>query len=255
MLHDAWLVFRRQFAIAMRNPAWVGIGVMQPILYLVLFGPLMQKMVEHTPGFPPGNSWQILVPGLLIQLGLFGSMFAGFSLLADLQNGVLERMRVTPVSRISLLLGRAILDAGQLIVQAALLILIAYLVFGLRTPLGGVVLSLVIVALVGITLASCSYAVALTLKSEEAFPAVMTSVSLPLMLLSGILVPITTGLAPSWLYWISRFNPFTHVMETERATFRGDFTMDTLFTGTVVLLVMTTLAVWWGARTFQRENA
>jgi ABC-2 type transport system permease protein len=255
MLRDAWLVFRRQMAISLRNPAWVGIGIMQPILYLVLFGPLMSKIVENTPGFPPGDAWQILVPGLLIQLGLFGSMFAGFGLLADLKTGVLERMRVTPVSRIALLLGRTAHDCAQLLVQAVLLMLLAYLAFGMRTPIGGVVLIMVIVALVAITLSACSYAIALILKSEEAFPAVVSSVSLPLMLLSGILVPITLGLAPSWLYWISRFNPFTHVMEAGRATFRGDFSMDSLFTGAVVLVVMTVLAVWWGARTFQRENA
>ncbi|MGH3434339.1 MAG: ABC transporter permease, partial [Thermocrispum sp.] len=224
-------------------------------LYLVLFGPLMERIVESTPGFPPGDAWQILVPGLLIQLGLFGSMFAGFGLLGDLKNGVLERMRVTPVKRSGLLIGRAMLDAGLLLVQAVLLMGIAALTFGMRAPIGGIVLSLVIVALLAITLASCSYAVALILKSDEVFPAVVTSVSLPLMLLSGILIPITTGLAPSWLYWISRFNPFTHVMEAERGAFRGDFSLDTLFTGAVVLLVMTVLAVWWGARVFARENA
>jgi ABC-2 type transport system permease protein len=169
--------------------------------------------------------------------------------------GVLERLRVTPVSRAALLLGRTIHDAGQLLVQGLLLIALAYLVFDLRAPIGGVILGLVFVVLLGITLASCSYALALILKSEEAFPAVLTTISLPLMLLSGILIPITSGLAPSWLYTISRINPFTHVMEAERATFRGDFTMNSLFTGTVVLLVMTVLAVWWGTRVFQRENA
>ncbi|MGH3469233.1 MAG: ABC transporter permease, partial [Thermocrispum sp.] len=141
MLRDASLVFRRQLAVALRNPAWVGIGIMQPILYLVLFGPLMERIVESTPGFPPGDAWQILVPGLLIQLGLFGSMFAGFGLLGDLKNGVLERMRVTPVKRSGLLIGRAMLDAGLLLVQAVLLMGIAALTFGMRAPIGGIVLS------------------------------------------------------------------------------------------------------------------
>jgi ABC-2 type transport system permease protein len=75
------------------------------------------------------------------------------------------------------------------------------------------------------------------------------------LLLSGILIPITSGLAPSWLYNVSRINPFTHVVNADRAAFRGDFTMDALFTGVVVLAVMAALSVWWGARTFQRENA
>jgi len=255
MLRDIWLVFRRHMAISLRNPAWVMIGIMQPVLYLVLFGPLMEKIVSSTPGFPPGDAWQILTPGLLVQLGLFGSMFAGFSLLADLRTGVLERMRVTPVSRLALLLGRVLHDSVQLIVQAVLLLLLAYLVFGMRAPAGGLVLALVMVALIGVTLSSCSYAIALVLRSEEAFPAVLTSVSVPLLLLTGILVPITTDLAPKWLYILSRINPFAHVMDAERASFRGDFSLDGLLTGSVVLFAITVLAVWWGARTFQRENA
>lgn len=255
MARDVWLVFRRQMAISLRNPAWVVIGIMQPVLYLVLFGPLMEKIVSSTPGFPPGDTWQILTPALLVQLGLFGSMFAGFSLLADLRTGVLERMRVTPVSRLALLLGRVLHDSVQLLVQAVLLMLLAFLVFGMRAPLGGVLLALVMVALIGVTLSSCSYALALMLRSEEAFPAVLTSISVPLMLLTGILVPITLDLAPRWLYVLSRINPFAHVMDAERASFRGDFTVDSLLTGSVVLFVLTILAVWWGARTFQRENA
>jgi ABC-2 type transport system permease protein len=255
VLRDIWLVFRRHMAISLRNPAWVMIGIMQPVLYLVLFGPLMEKIVSSTPGFPPGDAWQILTPGLLVQLGLFGSMFAGFSLLADLRTGVVERMRVTPVSRLALLLGRVLHDMVQLIVQALLLVLLAYLAFGMRAPIGGILLCLVMVALLGVTLSSCSYAIALLLRSEEAFPAVLTSVSVPLLLLTGILVPITTQLAPNWLYVLSRINPFAHIMDAERASFRGDYTVDGLLTGSVVLFVITVLAVWWGARTFQRENA
>src|SRR3990170_3829145 len=186
MLRDTWLVFRRHMAISLRNPAWVLIGIMQPLLYLLLFGPLMEKIVSSTPGFPPGDSWQILAPALLVQLGLFGSMFAGFALLGDLRNGVVERLRV---------------------------------------------------------------------RSEEAFPALLTTISVPLLLLTGILIPITTDLAPRWLYVLSRINPFAHVMDAERASFRGDFSVDGLLTGSVVLFVITVLAVWWGARTFQKENA
>ncbi len=69
------------------------------------------------------------------------------------------------------------------------------------------------------------------------------------------LVATRGDLAPDWLYWLSRINPFAHVMDAERASFRGDFSVDALLTGSVVLFVITILAVWWGARTFQKENA
>ncbi|HEV8562837.1 MAG TPA: ABC transporter permease [Actinophytocola sp.] len=254
MLREIWLVFRRDLTISMRIPAWIFIGIMQPVLYLVLFGPLMERIVANTPGFPPGNGWTILTPALIVQMALFG-MFAGFGILADLQNGVLERLRVTPVRRTALLLGKVANYALQLLIQALIMLVLALVAFDLSAPFGGVLLALVIVLLMGITLASCGYAMALILKSQEAFIPLLNTILMPILLLSGILIPITTGLAPKWLYTISQINPFRHVVDADRAAFRGDFSMDALFTGSVILAVMAILAVWWGARTFQRENA
>lgn len=197
----------------------------------------------------------VLTPALIVQLALFGSSFAGFGLLADYRAGVVERLRVTPVSRVALLLGKVFAGAVLTVAQSILIIVMVYFLFDIDPPFGGIVLTMIIVALLSVTLASCSYALALTIKSEEAFPAILNAVLLPLLLLSGILLPITTGLAPQWLYNIARFNPFRYVVDASRAGFLGDFTMDALFTGCVVLAAMTVLSAWWGARTFQRENA
>ncbi len=255
MWRDTWLIFRRDFALSVRNPAWLIIQIMQPVLYLVLFGPLMEKVVANTPGFPPGDVWTIFTPALIVMIALFGTSFVGFGLLAEYRSGVVERLRVTPVSRVALLLGKVLNNVLQALVQALILITLAVVVFGLRAPVGGILLSLVIAALLAVTMASSSYALAMTLKSEEAFPALLNAVLLPVLLLSGILLPITAGLAPGWLYTLSRINPFSHIVEAERAGFRGDFTTDGLLTGSLVLAALTVLAVWWGASTFRRENA
>ncbi|WP_206792688.1 ABC transporter permease [Amycolatopsis sp. MtRt-6] len=254
MLRDTWLIFRREMTAALRNPTWVLIGIMQPLLYLFLFGPLMVKAMQ-AQGLSEVDGWMLLTPALIAQLALFGSSFVGFGLLAEYRSGVVERFRVTPVSRVALLLGKVLASALQAVVQALLIIALAYLAFDLNAPVGGVLLSLLIVFLLAVSLASCSYALALTLKSEETFPALLNAVLIPLLLLSGILLPITSGVAPDWLYTISQINPFRHVVDIERNTFRGDFTMDALFTGGVVVLVMAVLSVWWGTRTFQKENA
>jgi ABC-2 type transport system permease protein len=230
------------------------IGIMQPLLYLFLFGPLMVRAMQ-AQGLSEVDGWMLLTPALIAQLALFGSSFVGFGLLADYRSGVVERFRVTPVSRAALLLGKVLANALQAVVQALLIIALAYLAFDLDAPVGGVLLSLVIVFLLAVSLASCSYALALTLKSEETFPALLNAVLIPLLLLSGILLPITAGVAPEWLYTVSQLNPFRHVVDVERNSFRGDFTMDALFTGSVVVLVMAAVSVWWGTRTFQRESA
>src|SRR3979411_788445 len=204
VLRDTWLIFRKDMVLSLRNPAWIMIGIMQPLLYLFLFGPMFAKVANSTPGFPPGNGWMVLTPALIVQLALFGSSFVGFTLLADYRTGVAERLRVTPVSRVALLLGKVLANALQAVVQSILIIVMAYLIFDLNAPIGGIVLTMIIVRLLAVTLASCSYALALTIKSETAFPAILNAVLMPLLLLSGILLPITTGLAPHWLYNISR---------------------------------------------------
>ena len=86
-LTQIWLVFQRAMRQSLRNPVWVIVGIVQPVLYLALFGPLLQPIIAATPGFPPGDAYQILVPALLIQLGMFGSLFAGFSLIQEYRSG------------------------------------------------------------------------------------------------------------------------------------------------------------------------
>ena len=86
---------RRSVILTLRNPVWVFMGLMQPILYLLLFGPLLNN-VARMPGFPPGGAFNVFVPGILVMTALFGSVFVGFGLCDELREGVVERMRVTP---------------------------------------------------------------------------------------------------------------------------------------------------------------
>src|SRR5262249_50281856 len=80
MLRDAMITFRYQMRLLLREPVGIVIMMIQPLLYLALFAPLLERLA-NTPGFPPGTSWEVFVPGLLIQLGIFGSMFVGFGII------------------------------------------------------------------------------------------------------------------------------------------------------------------------------
>jgi ABC-2 type transport system permease protein len=250
-LRETWLVFSRAMRLALRNPVWVIIGLVQPILYLSLFGPLL-KPVAHARGFPPGDAWQVFVPGLLVQLGIFGAAFVGFGLVAELRYGVVERMRVTPASRLALLLGRVLRDVVVLLVQGAVLVLTATL-FGLRAPLGGLLLGLAVVALLGAAFSSASYSAALILKSEDALAPLLNSLAVPLLLLSGILLPMT--LAPAWLRTVSDVNPLKHVVDGVRALFLGHVVTMTVLWGLLATVGLVVAGVALGTRTFQRESS
>lgn len=255
MLRDTQLIFVRDMKLALRSPTWLLIGIMQPLLYLFLFGPLMVSVVDHTPGFPPGGAWEVLTPALIVQTALFSGSFAGVGLLTEYRVGVVDRLRGTPASRSALLFGKVLAQAVQATAQSVLIVLVTLLVFDLDVSATGLLLSLAIAAVLAITLSSGSYALAMVLKSEAAFPALMNAVLLPLLLLSGVLLPVSRQLAPGWLYNLARINPLTHVVDAERAAFRGDMSATGLLTGSLVLLVMAVLALLWGTRTFRKENA
>jgi ABC-2 type transport system permease protein len=248
---DTWLVFTRALRLSLRNPVWSVIGVIQPIIYLVLFGPLLEPLAS-APGFPAGDPWVVFTPGLLIQLALFGSAFVGFAIVAELREGVVERMRVTPVSRIALLLGRVQRDVVVLLVQSAILVGFAVAVFGLRPDWAGLGLCVLLVTLLGALMASLSYALGLTLKSEDALAPLLNGISVPILLLSGILLPMS--LAPDWLYAVSRANPLAYVVDAARALFAGDLAAPAVVTGFAVTLACAVLAATAGVRTFRRES-
>jgi ABC-2 type transport system permease protein len=246
------LVFRRSLRLSLRNPAWVIIGLSQPILYLALFGPLLEPLAE-VQGFPPGDAWQVFVPGILIQLGIFGSMFVGFGLVAEWRAGVVERMRVTPAPRAALLLGRVLRDVLVLVTQAIVLTLTAVIFFGLRASIGGVAIAIAVVGLLGAAFASGSYALALVTRSEDSLASTLNTFALPALLLSGILLPMT--LAPTWLRRLSDANPLKHVVDGIREMFRGDFTVWPGLGGVGLTVALVILGIAVGARVFQRESA
>jgi ABC-2 type transport system permease protein len=248
-LRESGIVFRRQLRMNLRNPAWVIIGAIQPVLYLLLFGPLLTPLVDQ---FGATNAYTFFVPGMLVQLGIFGAFFAGFSLIGEWREGVIEAERVTPASRTALLVGRLLRDLLQLFAQALILIALGY-ALGMDAPIQGIVLGTLLTLLIGGACAAASNALALTTKSEEVMAPVVNMVMMPVLLLSGILLPMTIG--PAWLERASDFMPIRHVVDAVRNSFLGDFASSGLLWGGLWSLTLFAAAVWWGTATFRRENA
>jgi len=249
-LRDTWLIYQRSLILTLRQPVWVIMGMFQPILYLLLFGPLLEGATGAAGA--TGSAFNWFVPGLLIMTGFFAAAFAGFGLVAELRYGVVERMRVTPMSRFAMLAGRSLRDVTILMAQA-LVIIVVSIPFGLELVPGGAALTLVIVALVGLTFSLLSYAMALVLKSEDALAPVVQGLALPLLLLSGIMLPM--ALAPDWLQTLSNLNPLTHAVDAARALFNGVWDDPQIVIGAVVMGVLAAIALAVSARSFARTTA
>ena len=250
LLRDTWLVFGRYFGLLIHNPVWIALGVLQPLLYLILFAPLL-KPIASMRGFGPGGAY-VFVPGLLVQLGMFGAAGVGFSLIAELRMGVIERLRVTPVSRVALLLGRALRDVISIVVQSLILILLA-LPFGLSIHPVGIVIVLALIGLIGLLTASVAYAVALAVRSEDSYAPIVFTSALPILLLSGVLLPL--GLAPQWLRNIAAVNPLSYAVDAARAIFNDSLGDPSVAKGVAIMVVLSVIAVVIGARQFGRAVA
>jgi len=247
---ESFIVYRRQMRMNLRNPAWVIIGMLQPVLYLLLFGPLLKPVIAQLG--PDINQYTWFVPGMLVQLGIFGAFFAGFSLIGEWREGVIEAERVTPASRTALLVGRLGRDLSQLFVQAVILVVLGT-VLGMDASVGGIVVGVALTLLLGGACAAASNALAMTTKSENVMAPIINVVMMPVLLLSGILLPMTFGAA--WLDRLADFMPIRHVVDAVRGAFFGDFDLSTMGWGVGWSFLLFGLALWWGTAVFRKENA
>lgn len=252
-LRDIWLIYQRQALLQVRQPVWVVVGIFQPVMYLLLFAPLLKPALAPLGVTTDAEAYRVFVPGLLVLLAIFGGLFQGFGLIAELRAGIIERSRVTPISRLAMLLGRSLRDATVLVAQAALITVLA-LFFGLREQIGHILLAYLMLALIALMTSSISYAVALKVRSEDVLAPMMQTVAVPVLLLSGILLPISREYgAPGWLVTIASFNPFSWAVDGVRALFAGNLGDDKVWQGLLIIGALAALAVAWAARSFARS--
>jgi len=242
------LYYIRKIKESLRNPAMLSISVFIPLMYLFLFEPLL-KHFTGMPGFESGNILNTFLPGILVSLSVFGGAFAGFRLIDEIRQGIIERFRVTPTSRQALLLGAVLKDVTSVLLQA-LIFTGAAIPFGLHVSLAGFALLLVILALNTALFASFSYAIALRFQNEDTLVPIAQVVTLPGLLLAGFLLPI--NLAPGWLKVASHFDPIYYSVEASRALMNGRFGQDAVWEVFLVTVPLTALVMGWAGTLFNK---
>ena len=248
LIRDTRIMFMRNLQHTLKTPVFVFVSLFQPLLYLLLFMPLL-KDLGGVPGLPEGKTVQVFIPGLLVMMAMFGTAFVGFSLIDDIRAGVIERFLVSPASRSSILLGRVLRDAVVLLAQCILITLVA-IPFGLLVNFWGFLLSLVLYAVIAVVMASLSYGFALIYKTEDNLAPTLNTITLPLSLLSGIILPL--ALAPLWIRAIAKANPFAYAVDASRAMFAGNFSSPHIAEGFVVIFIMAAIVFWWAMGALQR---
>ncbi|WP_157155770.1 ABC transporter permease [Diaminobutyricimonas sp. LJ205] len=247
-LRDTWSVFTRELRPVRRDPFTLIFSLLQPIVFLGLFGPLL---IGGSP-LPPAETLQWFVPGILVMIALFGVGVTGSNLLYEMQTGSHERTLVAPIARSSLLIGRALKEMAPITVQALVVTLVA-LPFGFSVNPAGMFAGLVLLALFGLGFGALSYALALASRNRDwLFWGVQQATIFPLMILSGMLLPLENG--PGWMQVAAAFNPLSYVVAAERALFAGDLGSPDVLWGFVSAIILAIVGLAIGIRGIKKSH-
>jgi ABC-2 type transport system permease protein len=218
-LSDSFHLLLRHIRTTIRIPIWVAVTLIQPVIWLTIYGQLFRSVVE-IPGFGSGSYIQFLTPGVVIMTSLFGSSWSGMGILEDLTDGVMDRMLATPVSRAALILSR-VLHAGITVAVQSTIILVFGMILGARIPGGmaGFLAILVLGSLLGAGFSALSNGLALITRREESLIAVINFFGLPLTFLSTAFM--ASDLMPNWIRILSRANPVNWAVDASRNAMLG----------------------------------
>ena len=245
---DTALVFGRELRPVVRDPFSVVFGLVQPLFFLALFAPLLADV----PGVGNGGSLQWFVPGVVVMLCLFGTSTTGANLQFEMQTGSHERTLVTPLSRPSLLMGRALKEIVPVLVQAVIVVAVV-VPFSFELHVAGTVVGLLMLSVFCVGLGSLSYALALAAKGQDwIFWTVQQTFLFPVLLLAGMLLPVDSG--PGWLQTMSRLNPLTYVVDAERALFAGSFDASVVASGFAAAGLVCLFGLWVGTRSMRSAD-
>ncbi len=188
------------------------------------------------------------LPGILALLAFGSGSGRGFSTIFELQAGVIERFRVTPASRLAILLGPIL--AGMLMMFVFDIVVVGVgAAFGFHVAYPGLPVLAVLVALFMVTMAAFSVAMALLTKEISGFAAVINGLNLPMLLLAGVLLPISLG--PLWMRVLAHFNPLYYLVAA-RGCWPRELLQRPLWQAFAVLVPLCVLVLAWATRVFRQ---
>lgn len=249
ILTDIGLLFKRKMLETLRNPIFIIISMLTPILYLALFSPLLKKLANVSVFASANNVLNVFVPELLVIIAFLNGLFVGYNMIDEVKNGVIERFRVTPTSRFALLAGRVLRDLVNTLVIIILFAIVA-IPFGFTLHLLGFLVFLILLSLLLITTSSFINAISLILGDEDRLSPIVQGINLPIILLSGMLLPME--LAPKWLQVVAHFNPAFYIVEAGRLLAAGHILETKVGEAFLVMIPLVAIVLIWATRTFRK---
>ncbi|WP_037578836.1 ABC transporter permease [Phaeacidiphilus oryzae] len=240
---------QRQFMGFVRQPAYLIVTLIQPVIWLYLFGALFHKVVE-LPGFGSGSYLDYLVPGVIVMSAVSSNMWAGMATLEEIDRGTLNRFLITPVRRSALLNANVVMQAITTAVQSVIIVLLGW-IGGAHYPGGATGLLVLIVAssVLGTVFGAFSNALGMLVRQRESIIGINTFLLLPLTFLSSAFM--ASGLMPHWMQVVARFNPVNWALEASRSAMAADPDWWSVLSHGGWLVVLAAVAIGASLRTFR----
>jgi ABC-2 type transport system permease protein len=218
-LSDTVNLLLRHLRTTLRIPIWIAVTLIQPVIWLTIYGQLFRRVVE-IPGFGADSYIQFLTPGVVVMTALFGSAWSGMGIIEDLSEGVMDRMLATPVNRAALISAR-VLHAALTVAVQSIIILLFGMLLGARVAGGipGFLAILLLGSLLGAGMSALSNGLALITRREETLIAVVNFFGLPLTFLSTAFM--AADLMPAWIRALARANPVNWAVLASRDAMLG----------------------------------
>jgi ABC-2 type transport system permease protein len=255
-VRDTWYMVGRQARNLMREPIWIALLVIQPLVWLTLYGQLFKRVVNLPGGgFGTASYITFLAPAIVVMNAFFGGTWSGMAMITDLDRDVIPRFLATPVSRFALVASQVVRAAIIAMIQGLIILLIS-LALGVSIDSGfqGWLVVLVTAALVAATFSALSTAIALLTRKEATMIAVANFIGLPLLFLSSTLIAISQ--IPGWMQETARYNPVNWGVSAARQVVLPGTDWVSVGEHIALLLaltlVMTALATWT-FRVYQRS--
>ncbi|MEU6196116.1 ABC transporter permease [Streptomyces sp. NPDC047061] len=248
-MSQTWYMTQRQLLVFARQPAFAVITLIQPVIWLFLFGSLFKKVVE-LGGFGTTSYLDYLVPGVVVMSALSSNMWAGMGTLEEIQRGTLNRFLTTPVSRAALMNGNVV-NNGLVTAGQSLIIVLLGLLGGADYPggTGGIAVLVVAAVLLGTIFGALSNALGMLVRERESIIGINTFLLLPLTFLSSAFM--APSQMPGWIRHIADYNPLDWAMVAGRSAMSADPDWGAVLGHGGALLALAVAAVWLSIRTFR----
>jgi ABC-2 type transport system permease protein len=244
LLSDTRYLFVRYLKKLIRNPILLFFSLFQPIIFLVLFTQLLTNLANVPGILPPGISYlQFATAGILLQNAFGSALQSGNSIVADIDSGYLQKMLVTPVRRPAILLGRLTSDAFRVVIQSAIILILAYALGAyVTTGVIGILLIFFTIAFFGLAWSGISLAIGMKTRSAETVFAIGGFITFPLLFLSTALFPLT--FLPKWVQYVSAFNPISYTVNAIRVLMIDGYIWSTIISawGVIAIVAVITLS-------------